>query len=180
LAWGNGELIVPPESQASVEGRRVTLTGGWLWGQGSSAQPWTVDTPSAEVTVSQGRFAIEQTPGQSGWLYVMDGDASVSRGSPQTIVTVSANQMIALGAPSLAAVPLDPNVFAAFHPVAPPQIEPIWEASLSARLSAGLAQTGIGTAQGVTLLTYSAGILSVVLVPLAGLVWWWKRRGRAN
>ncbi|MCL4395124.1 MAG: carboxypeptidase-like regulatory domain-containing protein [Chloroflexi bacterium] len=178
LPWGSGEVIVPPDSQARVEAGHITLTQGWLWGQSGSDQPLTVDTPTAAVTIRQGRFAIEQALGQSGWLYVMDGEATVSRGSAGNGAAVRANQMIAMGAPTAAAVPLDPNVVAAFHPAAAAPIAPVWPVSLSARVSAGLRDAGIGAAQGVTLSTYSAAVLSLVVAPLAGIIWWWRRRAR--
>jgi hypothetical protein len=179
LTWGDGEIIIPSESRVNVEDGRVTLTQGWLWGQSTQSQPLEIRVDSATIAITKGRFALEQLPGQTGWFYLVNGEAMVKQ--DKTSTPVGPGQMLSLkaGVPS-PAVSLDPVVIVTLRAPAPAPFSPVWEPSLTARIRDGLAQMGIGVAQAITLATYLLGVLVVCLVPLIGSIWWLKKRTRSG
>jgi hypothetical protein len=176
IAWGNGEIVVPPESQVRVNDRQFTLEYGWLWGNGGDDPPLTIRISNAEIVLPRGRFAIEFVPENTGWLYVIDGQANVSATTGESFI-VRGGEMLAMSKQSgWMPVPIDASVLARLRPATPSPIAPIWELSLSAQVRDRLAQTGISVAQMLTLATYTAVILVFVLIPLGILF----VRGRNN
>jgi hypothetical protein len=176
LAWGDGEIVIPSESEANVEGGRIAFIQGWLWGQGGESQPLVVATAVAGIVIQRGRFAIEQPAGGVGWFYLIEGEAAITSVDSQT-VNVQRGEMVALvrGA-RLKPVPLDLNVLAALRSSGSVPISEIWESTAGARIRDRLAQVGIGAAQAITFITYSLVILLLVVTPLAVVIWRVKRR----
>lgn len=178
LPWGSGEVIIPPESQASIKAGQVTLTHGWLWGHGSG-DSMVIKTPQAEISIREGTFALEQRAGQPGWFYLMAGEAAFRTQADGEQINVHAGEMVALtGDLSLKPVPLDPVVIAAIRPSTDRPASPVWQPSLEAQIRDGLAQIGIGTAQVITFVTYLLIVSLLVLLPAGAVVWWLRHRGR--
>jgi hypothetical protein len=177
LAWGEGELYLPAETQATVDGRRIVLERGWLWGEGASDQPWMITTAGLVISLPGGRFALEQLPGESAWLYVLEGEAEVYRtDSPEPVTRLSAGSMLALPETgALVAVPLDPAVIAVLSPAASAAPVPVWEPALAAQFRDRLALVGITTAQVLTFATYTLALAALFVVPLLALAWWRRR-----
>jgi hypothetical protein len=159
-----------------VNDRQFTLEYGWLWGNGGDDPPLTIRISNAEIVLPRGRFAIEFVPENTGWLYVIDGQANVSATTGESFI-VRGGEMLAMSKQSgWMPVPIDASVLARLRPATPSPIAPIWELSLSAQVRDRLAQTGISVAQMLTLATYTAVILVFVLIPLGILF----VRGRNN
>ncbi|MCC6187406.1 MAG: carboxypeptidase regulatory-like domain-containing protein, partial [Anaerolineales bacterium] len=182
LAWGSGELRVPPETRATLADRQISLASGWLWGTGDGGQSGTIETAGVVIEVPGGLFALENQPGQSAWFYLFEGTAEAYRAAdPARRVYLAAGQMLALTASGeLAAVPLDPVVMQALHPGARAPLPAIWEPNLEAQVRDRLALLGVTTAQVVTFATYSLSIAALATLPVAGAIWWRRRAHPAH
>jgi hypothetical protein len=176
LAWGTGEIIVPPESQATITDEHILLDTGWLWGSGQSPRPLTLQTANAVISIQSGTFALERLPGQSTWLYMFEGEANVHSASDvQLGVSLSANSMMILSDNGeLIPVPFDAAVVAALHNGSVSPLLPAWEPALGAQLRDRVALMGINAAQFITLITYLMVIVSLLIIPLVGVLWWVK------
>jgi hypothetical protein len=179
VPWGSGELIIPPESRASVEEFQVTLHHGWVWGKGGASRPLTIAAAEAEITLQDGEFALEVLSGQTPWLYVMHGHALVRWNNEAEPVPVQGGEMLAL-TQDLRPVPLlaDPTLATALHPVTEPPIPFTWEPTFGAQLRDRLAQRGISTAQAVTVVAGAAALLLLILS--TALAMRWNARRHAN
>ena len=175
LSWGNGQVIVPPESQVAIDNQQIALTRGWLWGHGNG-QTIAIRTPEAQVTISRGAFALERVSDAIAWLYVTQGNAMVSANSGAPVM-VGAGEMVALmSGKTPRPVPLDSTVTMALHPSTDLPIISLREPTRDELASTQIAQGGVGIAQAVTFLTYSAIALIVLFIQLAALVWSTRRR----
>lgn len=96
LPWGEGEVVIPSESDVLVNQDQIRLLFGWLWGNNSNASPLSIEIPSGLITIEQGRFALEYLTNQNGWLFLMEGEAHVRLGEGLREWTVQEGQMIAL------------------------------------------------------------------------------------
>ncbi|MBI4787687.1 MAG: carboxypeptidase regulatory-like domain-containing protein [Chloroflexi bacterium] len=176
IACGRGDIIVPPESRASIEKEQIVLDYGWVWSAGECREHRIV-VAGTNVTLSNARFAIEYLPDVSTWLYVHSGTASVESSSLANVVTVRGGEMLALANNTrLAPAPYDPAAVTALTRAGPSPILLTWEPTLEARLRDGMAQTGIGLAQATALITYSLIAILFVVAPLVILVWWSRNR----
>jgi hypothetical protein len=182
ITWGTSEIIVPPETRLTVEGHQIKLEHGWLWGNASTDRSLTIRAADAEIIIAQGKFAIEYLPpNSSGWLYILDGNATVQSYWNPKPLTVRAAEMVAMIEQSRwSAVPIDATAIATLQPENASPIEPIWEATLEAQVRDRLAQMGIGTAQIITLITYSLVILVFVIAPLMVIMQWLSRCTRVD
>ena len=182
IPWGNGEVIVPPESRLSIESHQIELEYGWLWGNVAKERSLTLRVADAEIVIAQGNFAIEYLPTNStGWLYLIEGSATVRSYRNPEPFDVHAGEMVAMVEQSRwSAVPIDATTLATLRVSNASPVEPIWESTLEAQLRDRLAQMGIGTAQVITLITYSLVILVFVIVPLLGIIKWISSRLKTN
>lgn len=179
LAWGDGEILIPPESEADVADGHIAFERGWLWGQGGESQPLIVETVAANIMIHRGHFAIEQSAGRTGWFYLFEGEAMITAADSDS-VNMQRGAMLALVAGArLKPVPLDPNVLAALRPSGSVPISEVWESTVEARIRDGLAQVGIGAAQAITFIAYSLVILLLVVAPLVAVIWQVKRRAHS-
>ena len=177
LPWGQGTVVLPPETSAQVDGQLITFNSGWLWGSGNATKPLVVQVGKNQITIHGGSFALEGAASQTSWLYQFSGQASVEEGGNPNPVTVDAGYMILLGKGTHPlSVNYDPVVVQALQPVREIPISPVWQPTIGAQIQAHLAQIGIGTAQVVTFVMYSLMILLVVGLPLAGIYWLAKRK----
>ncbi len=175
VAWGDGAVVVPAESQAEVRGTEIVLENGWLWGRGEGAQPVVIDTSVAKISLLAGEFALEYLPGKRGWLYVMNGRAQVSQ--QETTTELQSGQMVNLfNEAGLQAVPLEPVVVAALHVDQSSPLSLVWEPTLAARIRDRLARVGVSTAQVITFVVYFIVLLSLFTMPFLALYWRWKHK----
>jgi hypothetical protein len=84
----------------------------------------TLRTPELEAELQAGSFALEYVPGETNWLYIMDGQALVAAPNADKAITVSANQMLASGkgASALTPVALEVAAVRALHRNEPSQV----------------------------------------------------------
>ncbi len=174
IAWGDGEVVVPPESQVRADKQNVALDYGWLWGNSNAAHPLTIRVADATITLSAGKFAIEYFPDRNvAWFYLSEGVATVRANNE---IALRAGEMVTLMNARLTPVPLDSFVVTALNPVNGSPIIPTWEPTLDARARDQLAQMGVSIAQVTTFVTYFVIVLVLGLSPLAAILWWWRRR----
>lgn len=96
LAWGGGAVIIPAESDVNLGQGRIRLNSGWLWGDNLEGSPLSIEIPSGQILIEQGRFALEYLPRQSEWLFLMEGEAQVLLEEGRKAWTLGQGQMIAL------------------------------------------------------------------------------------
>ena len=178
IPCARGEIIVPPETLASIEKEQIVLSYGWVWGGASDCRAPTIRVGENAISLTNAEFAIEYLPDQIAWLYLQSGTASVqSKTSPEAIV-VRAGEMLALASSApWRPVPYDPAVIRELSPVGASPVLPTWEPTVEAQMRDRLAETGIGVAQITTLITYAFIVLTFVIAPLLILAWWLRRRG---
>jgi hypothetical protein len=167
IPWGDGLITLPPESVFEQHGLDIQFDRGWLWGEGGGEQPLIIYMPGAVITIEQGKFALENIPGKTPWLYVWDGEANIALSESGESISVASNQMVAItekGKPN--PVTLDPVVTAAVQPGSLRPFDPVWQPGLRAQMRDRLALIGIGTAQLITFITYLLVFLSIILFPL--------------
>jgi DNA-binding beta-propeller fold protein YncE len=172
-AWGGGEVVLPAQTLAEVEGRSIRLERGWLWGESPTVDPVTIQSAGVSITLYGGRFAVENLPGQTAWLYVIAGEAEVAGlDQPGPITWVPAGSMLALNLGGLAPIPMEAGLLAALRPDGPAPVSAVWEPSVAARARDALARMGINTAQIITFVTYSTVLVALVSLPVVGVIWW--------
>lgn len=179
--WGDGEVLAPPESDVRMDAQRIVFLGGWLWGEGSAAQPLVIWTESAEVAIARGRFAIEQPVDETGWFYLFEGEATVTGADDRETFAMRSGEMLALvSGASLQPVPLDPAVLSLLKSPASLPIAETWETTVEAQFRDKLARLGVGVAQAITFITYVLVALLLVLAPLIVVIWRLRRRPTAD
>ena len=165
LAWGEGQVYIPPETKASVVDQTINLEYGWVWGQGGSARPLAINVGGQAVSVTNGEFALEEPVQGTGWMYMYKGSAQVKFPGDPTPVKVGSGQMIALisGAKPIL---MEQAVTMALHPAlkeAP--VQEVIEPSLGARVQNWLVKAGIGAAQLMTFITYILSLVAIIAIP---------------
>lgn len=167
LPWGEGTIVIPPETVFSVKEHLVNFEQGWLWGTGESAQPFVIQWGDIQITIPAGRFALERQPAQAAWLYVFTGEATIQQGDANSPVIVQAGEMIYLDAKhEVQPIPYDSVVISALHAGETPGSNPVWQPSFSAQIRDRLAQAGINTAQLMTFVTYLLALLILCVIPI--------------
>ncbi len=172
IPWGAGSIVIPAETVANVEGQNITFEQGWVWGSGKSQQPLDLKFEDMQITIPDGKFALERLPAQSGWLYVMEGQANIQRESTGGSIMVQAGEMVYLSqdqAPQ--PVPYDPVVVRALRSNVGMPVDAVWQPTLSAQVRDRLAGIGIGSAQVVTFIANLVEVLSLLAIPFFGVNW---------
>jgi hypothetical protein len=150
VAWGRGQIVIPPESDVTVYEQQIELRHGWIWGAGGDSQPLTVSAAGIDVVLEGGRFALEVVRGQTGWLYLMEGQGTVSRQGGAEPLAVGGGEMVALAEKahpvSLVAEPTMVNVL---HALSKPPTDPVWQPSPAAIIRDRLALLGLDVAPAV-------------------------------
>jgi hypothetical protein len=173
VPWGGGQIVIPPESEIAVDGRRIEVRSGWIWGEGGDPQPRTLSAAGIEVVLEGGRFALEVTRGGTGWLYLMEGQGTVAGHGGAEPRGVGGGQMVALSEnPYPVPLAAEPAVVNALHPLSKPAADPVWQWSPAAIFRDRLALLGISVAPAVLWIA-----LIAVLALGAGGVAWQLRRG---
>jgi hypothetical protein len=173
--WGDGQVIIPGETQVEVGEDYLSLDQGWLWGDGGDASAMIIHTSAADISIPSGKFAIEVQP-QNHWLYLFDGSAEVRRRAEDTWTPVKSDQMVNLSNnQGLQPVEYDPGVLFVLQSATNP-IGLTWEPTLSERIITWFTRIGVGSAQALTFITYAFGFLALVIAPVAAIYSWWKDR----
>ena len=173
--WGDGQVIIPGESQVEVGEDYFSLDQGWLWGDGGDALAMIIHTSAADISIPSGKFAIEVLP-QSQWLYLFDGSAEVRRRDEETGTPVKSDQMVNLSnSQGLQPVEYNPGVLFVLQSATNP-IGLTWEPTLGERIITWFTRIGVGSAQALTFITYAFGFLALVIAPMAAIYSWWKDR----
>jgi sugar lactone lactonase YvrE len=177
LAWGAGQVVAPPETRLVEDGLQLALERGWLWGEGGESRPLTIRLGQTEIMLAEGKFAVENLPGQAAWFYLFAGQATIRWGEAGEPIPVEKGQMVALADGFRPVpVPYDPVVVAALHPEGELPIVQTWQPSLQALVRDRLALAGITAAQVVTFITYLMVFIAIVAAPFAGIYWWRRSR----
>jgi hypothetical protein len=173
IPWGNGSIVISPETIAAVEGQNVIFEQGWLWGTGTSQQSLVINFEDTQILIPDGgKFALERLPAQSGWLYMMEGQANIVRVSAAGSILVKAGEMVNLSPDNEPQpVPYDPVVVRALRGKGEMPILNIWQATLAAQLRDRLARIGIGSAQVVTFIANIMEVLALLAIPFLGVNW---------
>ncbi len=180
LPWGDGRLLLPPESSVEVNKRNLFLTYGWLWGQGARAEPYRISVGDITIELSHGRFALEHFPADQSWLYLLEGEATVHDSETGTLLTVGPQQMVNLqNEEGLKAAPYDPTVVASLGGTRRELSRDVWEPSVRAVLRDRLALLGVGTARLITFITYGFILLSLGGSPFV-VLYYLRHRSRKN
>jgi WD40 repeat protein len=167
ITWGDGEIIIPAETVANEENGFINFEQGWLWGEGQSEKPITIELGDITINLKMGRFAIEKKVGQSGWLYLFDGEATVNWGTNSQI-TVTAGEMINLGGTDpIRATQYNPFVVRALRAGSGVPISDVWQPSLEVLISNWVGSAVVFIAQAITLITYVAAFLVLLAFPFA-------------
>ena len=96
LPWGEGKIIIPPETKAQASDGRVQFESGWLWGENPGREPVVLETYQAVIRVDGGHFALQRLPGGVAWFHLFDGSAELlSIGDGKTL-KLSPGEMVAL------------------------------------------------------------------------------------
>jgi WD40 repeat protein len=180
IPWGDGQVVLPPESKGTANGLAFNLEYGWLWGQNALAQPLEIHLPGADIRISSGQFALEQPADGTGWLYMKQGQAEVLYDGGQDSVKVESRQMIAMVG-NASPFPIEPVVVTSLH--LPLEEEPVFEIiepTFSARIQSWLVKTGIGAMQTITFITYILSLVTLIAIPVAGLFSYWKKRRNSS
>ncbi len=177
MNWGNGYLIIPPETESTISDLSISLDRGWLWGEGGASQPLTITLPIGRVTILNAGFALEYPVDDTGWLYIRKGSAQVIlNGDQAPVINVGSGQMVALVS-GAQPIPAERTVVLALHPVlAEAPISEVVEPSMGAQVQNWLEKAGIGVAQTITLITYILSLVTLFTTPLFVLFWYWKKR----
>lgn len=177
LAWGEGEIIIPPESKFTHDREEIFFQSGWIWGSGSNREPVTIHLDNAVLTIEEGVFALEATPQRVSWFYLMEGEARVTLLKTGLTISLSPGSMVALSGDSTPA-PIQQNksLFFAFHSEMAIPINPVWELSLPAMIQRSLEKLGIGIAQSITLVTFGLAIISLIVLPIGLYIGWRRQR----
>jgi hypothetical protein len=177
LPWNSGQVIIPPETQVSIEAQHLTLTRGWLWGEGGDTTALRITAAGIEIELFEAKFALEYLPGEATWLYLISGQASVLSDMSRQPVVMSGGQLLSLASSDLPnPVPFDPVTMQAFHSMTESPVTAVWEPSLKAQIQNRLTQLGVNTAQIITFVTYLAVLLSLVGLPFVAVKWWNTRK----
>jgi len=175
---GNGKIFLPTETIATVSNGKLDLSQGWVWGT-TGSRPYELTLPGYKIVVQSGsRFSLERQLDQTPRLYVFKGKAQVTTLDHPTPLVVETNQMLALSHElfaNSAAMPIDSTLVAALYKAGAAPLTFIGEPTLEARVRDGLARLGIGAAQTLTFVTYSALYLIFFIVAVLGSRRWLKR-----
>jgi hypothetical protein len=170
IPWGEGKVTLSPETSATITDRDIELDYGWLWGEGGNIQPLHIHSSGMDLSITSGKFALENPANGTAWLFLYKGIAQVTSEDHSDPTIVNSGEMLALveGAKPLA---FDGAAEFGFHPTldeAP--IPEVTEPSLKAQLEDRLVKAGINAAQAVTFIAYSLLFLGLIGVPLLALL----------
>jgi len=178
LSCGDGEVILPAESLATVEDDGITIESGWVWGECRGADTLRIRFRSQEILVQDSRFALEILPQQREWLYLFSGQVVLRDLPTGNEVKLEGDDMVNLMlANSMIPFTYDYQVVSTLTPLQFAPLDPFWKPTIVEQIQDQFQKFGVGTAKMITLVTYSLAILSFILVPL--IVFFQQRRKKS-
>jgi len=172
----SAEVLVPPETNASIDVDAILLDNGWLWGSSGKADPLMIVTQSDEIKLFNAEFSLASIPGTDGWLYIRNGNAEITNTDSHRTVAVRPGEMIHLNCEGTCpAVPADMRVITAMQAAIPP-IREKWEPTLLDRVRDWISNLGVLSAQLITGMVYVAMLAAMIVVPVIWLI----RQSRKN
>lgn len=176
ISWGDGQVIIPPETSVTINGLNISPENGWIWGRSSNSPVLTIEINGIEARISSSDFALENPVGGAGWLYLSKGHAALTFNDSRTQVEVESGQMAAL-VDGARAIPMDEAVIRALHPTQTgTPVSEVIEPSPGARVQTWLVRAGIGAAQIITFITYIISLVALCAIPVFVLFWSRKKR----
>ena len=180
LPWGEGRVVLPPETVYTRSQEGLQLENGWVWGGNTMADRLNLEVGGMNILVTKGFFALEFSPEQKGWLYLKDGEALLTTENGQEI-ELTGTQMAAISHDfTPVPVPYDEVFFSSFHRPAASPVQSKWEPTLGAQLRDQLARAGITIAQVVTFVTYLLVQIVIVTLLIGGIYSTWKYMRKAK
>ncbi len=177
LEWGDGEVIIPPETDAIVEADQIHFNQGWLWGTVDGQEPLSIITPTEDIILENGSFGLEVSTVDHSWFYLWQGQAMIERMGDGLQVEVHGGEMVVLSPSSkLIPIPIDPVIDAGFHSDSQLLISPVWEQTLGEQIKSKLSSFSTSVIQIVTIITYIIALLLLVLLPVWALIRWRRNR----
>lgn len=175
--WGNGNIVLPSDSQAVVDGTHVSLEQGWVWGQGEGTI--VVALPEGEVEMRGGKLAVERPSIGTAWLYVYDGVATVSMEN-ESDVKVQSGEMLAFSGDAQP-INMQDSVIFALHPTSEKSPVPeLIEPSINARFENWLVKAGIKSVQIITFVTYIIVLVALLVLPAIMIFSKFRRREKVS
>jgi hypothetical protein len=176
LTWGSGEIVLPAETRYNIDGRVIELRSGWVWGSGAG-EPFTLRTPTMDLEIDSGRFAVELAPDASGWLYMYEGVASIHSVDGATAAEVQPGEVVRFEAKGYSSpVPVCPILEVAVKDGSRLSFPDIREPNAIQIQINRISELGVSAAMIITLVTYSLGMLLLVLLPLSAISSFRRRR----
>ncbi len=176
VAWGDGQVVIPPETKASVNNGIINVEHGWLWGKVGAADILTLDVSGVEIKMQEGTFSFENRAGKTAWFYLGKGKADIQSPTAGEPTAVAGGEMVALlEGGHLSAVPLEPVAFRLLHPAEETPLNPAWQPTVQDRIKSSLTQAGVSAAQIFTLGTYVVIVLALLSTLVFASLRWVKR-----
>lgn len=170
IPWGDGGVILPPETNATVDGLDIKLDYGWLWGKGNASEPLRVRVPGLNVNILKGEFALEKAATGTAWLYLYSGAAEVVYDSGQASNELRGGEMIAL-MDEAKPIPMDASLAEGLQPVLnETPIAEVIQPSLKSQLKDRIVKTGITLAQITTFIAYVLSFAVLIGIPAFALL----------
>jgi WD40 repeat protein len=177
LAWGEGEIVIPPESKAEIRDHQITFQSGWIWGQGERKTPFVIKTPEAVIELRAANFALERLLNKTSWFCLMEGQAVIRPTNSNESEMISSGTCVALVSEGpLSLIPIEPTMMRVLRTFTEPPLAPMWKPNVLNQLQEYLRHLGIVFAQVITLITYIVAVLSLVLAPLLAVRWMIRNR----
>lgn len=172
--WGEGQIVLPPETVYNLSEGGIKIENGWVWGVNVAPDRLRLQVGAMNILLTKGTFALEVSPEQNDWLYLKDGDVLLTTEDGQEI-ELTGTQMAALSDDfTPVPVPYQESVFSSFHRSEQSPLENKWEPGLGAQVRDRLAQVGVSLAQVVTFVTYMLVQIVIVTIIIGGIYSTWK------
>jgi hypothetical protein len=171
LKWGQGQILVPPETQAKAAEGIVDFDAGWIWGSNPADEGYIIRLEEGEIRIRAGKFALEREPGGIAWVYLFDGSAELLAAGTQEAVSIRAGEMAALSRGAMMPFPYAAEVIPALQPLNEAPLNAVWEPTLMEKIRSESGELGVVLAQFVTFITYLFALLLLVALPLLAVRW---------
>jgi hypothetical protein len=176
VAWGNGSVTLPSESNVYQDNQIIALESGWVWGKNSDPQLLELTIRNHRITLEKGQFAIEYLPGNRAWLFILDGSAEIRTDGASESVPVRSGEMVnLLNNADLIPIDFNPILIDIMQSSTAP-IDVNWEPTLVDEIRDQMASLGVNLVQIITFVVYIIAILIIVSLPVVGVYWWRKTR----
>lgn len=176
LDWSGGTVVLPAGTEAVIEGSKILLNNGWLWGFGIKEKPVRIQLANTSIQVEKGRFAVEALYGQPDWFYLFDGLAAAVNMETNQTTRIYNGDMLVIIEDDMNRVTIDPALINAVIRDDRIPVDPVWKPGLLSSIKQITTNTSISLVQFVTFITYLLVILSVLVIPFFGIKIWINKK----